>query len=385
MVKPYLTRAWLSARWLLTVIVLTPALLLPLAALAQRITIDGRLSPGQTLVGPNYAIGAGLGKQVGGNLFHSFGVFGLTQGETASFSGPANVTNIVGRVTGGSASSIDGKVQSTIAGANLYLINPSGVVFGPNATVDVKGSFRASTADYLRMADGARFYATNPSGSTLSAAPPAAFGFLNATPGAITVNGAVLAVPSGQSLGLVGGPVSIAGATLKAPAGDIHVASVAGTGEVPVDPRNKAALTTASLGTVSVTAGSLLDVSNSNGSGSVFVSAGSLTVNSSGITANNFGAANGGPIDVEADKLFLSGGGAISSNTFGTGNAGSVSVTAGSVSIANGGIISSSTFGVGSAGPVTITAGSLSVLGGQIFSNTFSAGNSAQVSVATGN
>src|SRR5882672_11093069 len=124
MVKPYLIRARLAARWLLTVIVLTSALLLPLAALAQRITIDGRLSPAQTLVGPSYQIGAGLGKQVGGNLFHSFGKFGLTQGETASFSGPANATNIVGRVTGGNTSSIDGKVQSTIPGANLYLINP---------------------------------------------------------------------------------------------------------------------------------------------------------------------------------------------------------------------------------------------------------------------
>ena len=58
-------------------------------ASAQHITIDGRFSPAQTLTGPNYSIGANLGKQVGGNLFHSFGQFGLSTGESAAFSGPA--------------------------------------------------------------------------------------------------------------------------------------------------------------------------------------------------------------------------------------------------------------------------------------------------------
>jgi len=157
--------------------------LVPSVGAAQHITIDGSLSAAQTLVGPNYTIGATLGKQVGSNLFHSFGIFGLSQGENATFSGPSSVTNVIGRVTGGTASSINGAINSTIAGANLYLINPSGVVFGPNARVNVSGSFHAATADYIRMSDGAKFQATNPSGSTLSAAPPAAFGFLTATPG----------------------------------------------------------------------------------------------------------------------------------------------------------------------------------------------------------
>jgi filamentous hemagglutinin family protein len=184
-------------------------------AAAQHITIDGRFSPAQTLVGPNYAIGANLGKQVGSNLFHSFGQFSLSAPESATFSGPATTSNVIGRVTGGNPSSINGKIQSNIAGANLYLINPSGIVFGPNATVNVSGSFHASTADYLKMADGAKFQATNPDGSTLSAAPPAAFGFLTATPSAITVNGTTLApvsIASAGTLGLVAGPVSITGA-----------------------------------------------------------------------------------------------------------------------------------------------------------------------------
>src|SRR5207248_4026385 len=124
--------------------------------------------------------------------FHSFGAFGLNTNETATFSGPTTVNNIIGRVTGGTASSIDGAIKSTINGANLYLINPSGIVFGPNATVNVSGSFHASSADYLRMSDGAKFQATNPDASTLSAAPPVAFGFLTPRPAALTVNGSTL-------------------------------------------------------------------------------------------------------------------------------------------------------------------------------------------------
>src|SRR5262249_46195010 len=156
---------------------------------------------------------ANLGKQVGGNLFHSFGQFSLVKGDTATFSGPAAISNVISRVTGGNQSSIDGATRSTITGANLYLINPSGMVFGPNATVNVSGSFHTSTADYLKMSDGAKFQATNPGGSTLSAAPPAALGFLTPRPMAITVNGSTLApgpAPGGSppaNLSLVGGPI----------------------------------------------------------------------------------------------------------------------------------------------------------------------------------
>src|SRR5690348_1894901 len=198
---------------------------MPQVAAAQNITVDGRFGPAATLIGPNYAIGANLGRQVGSNLFHSFGRFGVTTGESATFSGPATVSNVIGRVTGGNPSSINGRIQSNITGANLYLVNPNGIVFGPNATVNVSGSFHASTADYVKLSDGAKFQATNPEASTLSAAPPVAFGFLTASPAKISVNGSTLG-PVPGTLGLVGGPVSISnGAALSAPAGTIHVTS----------------------------------------------------------------------------------------------------------------------------------------------------------------
>ena len=134
------------------------ASLLPCAEWTIHITIDGHFSPAQMLAGLNYAIGANLGKQVGGNLFQSFGIFGLATSESATFSGPAAINNVIGRVTGGNLSSINGKINRRSLGANLYLINPSGMVFGPNATVNVSGSFHASTADYLKclMGSGSR-------------------------------------------------------------------------------------------------------------------------------------------------------------------------------------------------------------------------------------
>jgi filamentous hemagglutinin family protein len=202
---------------------------------------------------------------VGNNLFHSFGQFSLSNtpvAESATFTqtgstGP--VSNVIGRVTGGSASSIDGKIQSDIPGANLYLINPGGMVFGPNATVNVSGSFHVSTADYLKMSDGARFQATNPGGSALSATPPSAFGFFTASPAQISITGSTLGPVSG-TLGIAGGPVAITRGTLSAPGGTIDVTSVAGIGEVPVDPRNQSALTVSSFGPVAVTGGSALNV-----------------------------------------------------------------------------------------------------------------------------
>jgi filamentous hemagglutinin family protein len=368
---------------------------MPQVAAGQRITVDGRFSPAQTLVGPNYPISAGLGKQVGGNLFHSFGQFGLAIGESATFSGPATVSNVVGRVTGGNPSSVDGRIQSNIAGANLYLINPSGIVFGPNATVNVSGSFHASTADYVKMSDGARFQATNPDASKLSAAPPVAFGFLTPQPAAISVNGSSLG-PVPGTLGLVAGPVSInSAASLTAPGGTIHVTSAAGTGEVPVDPRNTAALTVGNFGPVDIKGGSTLDVGNLGGpaiGGSVFVHAGALTISASEIGADNNGSGSGGVIALRGEtQVALTGASvhALTGNSsgagifistapsgivaaddstvltgsVGSGNAGFLAVSTGQLTMTNGAELASLVLGTGTAAPISVSANSVVVDG----------------------
>ncbi len=118
-------------------------------AVQAQVTLDGTLGPAGALPGPNYAITADLGRQVGGNLFHSFGQFSINTGESATFSGPNSVSNIIGRVTGGNVSFIDGALRSTIPGANLYLLNPAGVLFGEHAQLDVLGSVHVSTGVWV--------------------------------------------------------------------------------------------------------------------------------------------------------------------------------------------------------------------------------------------
>ena len=183
---------------------------------AGNVTTDGSVGKATNLAGPNFAITSDLGKQVGPNLFHSFTTFNLDKGEVASFSGPASVTNVIARVTGGSQSTIDGTIQCTIPSAHFFLINPSGIVFGPNAALDVKGSFVVSTADYLKASDGSHFNATHLADTTLTSAPPAAFGFLAANPAPIAVNGATLAVLPGNTVSIVGGSVQIANGIIVA-------------------------------------------------------------------------------------------------------------------------------------------------------------------------
>lgn len=136
------------------------------AALSQSITLDGTLGPQQTLTGPVYQIRQEDGRSIGSNLFHSFGRFNLLTGERANFASSAAIRNILARVTGGARSEIDGLIFTNSAAVNLFLINPSGILFGPNARLDVggsqRGSFVATTTDALIWPDGSQFNAHAP-------------------------------------------------------------------------------------------------------------------------------------------------------------------------------------------------------------------------------
>lgn len=126
----------------------------------------------------------------GPNLFHSFGEFGVPPHHIANFLNDSGLAtaNILGRVTGGNPSQIFGTIQTTGFGhANLFLMNPAGIVFGPTASLNVGGSVSVTTADYLRFANGGIFNAMpGPQDATLSSSPVAAFGFLGSNPNAVT-------------------------------------------------------------------------------------------------------------------------------------------------------------------------------------------------------
>src|SRR5262249_38084862 len=152
-----------------------------------------------------YDITGGTRPGGGTNLFHSFGNFNVPTNNIANFQNETGLptSNILGRINGGNPSSIFGMIQTNgpagFPTAKLFLMNPNGFLFGPTATINVGGMVAFTSADYLRLADGALFNAIpNPTADALlSTAPVAAFGFLGSNPGAITVQGGQLTVADG--------------------------------------------------------------------------------------------------------------------------------------------------------------------------------------------
>ena len=102
---------------------------------------DGSIGPGVGTqpTGPAFVIDESMGQLNGANLFHSFSQFDLSSGQSASFTAVSSVDNVISRITGGTPSSIDGSVTSSLPGANLFLFHPSVLLLGPHAQVSVRG------------------------------------------------------------------------------------------------------------------------------------------------------------------------------------------------------------------------------------------------------
>ncbi|MDZ8109760.1 MAG: filamentous hemagglutinin N-terminal domain-containing protein [Nostoc sp. DedQUE12a] len=179
------------------------------------------------------------GTQLESNLFHSFKEFSVLNGTTAEFRNTEGVQNIISRVTGKSISHIDGILKAN-GTANLFLINPNGIIFGKNASLNIGGSFIASTASSLNFTDGTNFSATNPQTTPLlTVSVPIGLQF-GATAAPIynqsqgSPDGAInifrepvgLKVQPGKTLALVGGDVILEGGSLTAPSGRIELASI---------------------------------------------------------------------------------------------------------------------------------------------------------------
>ena len=156
-----------------------------------------------TLNGQQSDISSGSLSVDGQNLFHSFQEFGLSSGEIADFLKQPEVRNILIRVTGGNASIIDGAIQVSGSNANLYLMNPAGIVFGPDANLNVPTAFTATTDDSIGFADG-WFNATGTNDYTRLVGNPNQFAFTTSDPGS-SINAGNLAVAEGENLLLLGG------------------------------------------------------------------------------------------------------------------------------------------------------------------------------------
>jgi filamentous hemagglutinin family protein len=313
-----------------------------------------------------YDITGGTRPGGGANLFHSFGEFGVPTNNIANFLNETALptSNILGRVTGGNLSNIFGTIQTTGFGnANLFLMNPTGFLFGPNAIVNVGGLVAFTSADYLKLADNARFNAIPNAAADvlLSASPVVSFGFLGSNPGAITVRGSQITVTEGSGISLVGGNITVQSARLAAPGGQINLASIASAGEVSAGDFMPASGMT--RGSITLAQGATLDVS-ANAAGTVRIRGGELVMAESTISSDTINGNGAAGVDINVTgNLSIDGpGSSIFTRTFGEGAGGNIFVDANSVTLQNGGTLSATTSGT----EATATGGTIAVHANQI-------------------
>jgi len=366
------------------------------------------------------------GTKAGPNLFHSFKQFSIPTGSKAYFNNPPEVGNIIGRVTGLSITNIDGLLQ-TNGTANLFLLNPNGVIFGPNSSLNVGGSFLASTASSLNFSDGKEFDAkpSQPSALLTTSVPvdlrfAAGAGSIQvkgtghtltntAVPG-IPITGAGrsatgLRVSPGRTLALAGGDVTLGGGVLTAPSGRIELGAV-DSGLVKL---NSIASSWAlgfeeaqAFRDIQLSQRALLDVSG-NGGGSIQLQGRNITLEGGSIgLIQNQGSSPAEAISVNtSNSLLLSGTSpngkiptGLRSQTLGAGSGADILISTQQLIQQNGGGTISTVYGAGKGGNVSIIAPkSIQLLGivplnpfitSNISASTYSFGDAGNIRVSTG-
>ncbi|MBE9191077.1 filamentous hemagglutinin N-terminal domain-containing protein [Gloeocapsopsis crepidinum LEGE 06123] len=368
------------------------------------------------------------------NLFHSFQEFNVNAGRQAYFSNPAGIENILSRVTGKNPSSILG-LLGVLGNANLFLINPNGIIFGSEAILDVQGSFVTTTANAVQFGNQGFFNTANPTSISLLSVNPSAFLFNQIAPNSfIYQSTSFLQVPGSNSLIFLGGNVTIDGGRLFAPSGRVEIGGLAGEGKVeltinggnldlnfPRDVARADVLLTNAAGIgvagegggsieinardINLLGASFLSAGIQPNLGSIDTQAGDITLDASGqvtlgefslvgnfVTPNSTGS--GGNIYIKTESLSITEGAQIGAATVGQGDGGNIKIDArDTVTVAgfnNGersGILSTVNIGAnGNAGSISIETENLFLNdGAQVVANTFGEGNAGSIFVQADN
>ena len=315
------------------------------------------------------------GETRGDNLFHSFQDFSVSTGNEAAFLNANDIANIFSRVTGGNISNIDGLISAN-GSANLFLINPAGILFGENARLDVGGSFLGSTADSILFEDG-EFSATdlaNPPVLTINA--PIGLN-LRDNPGDIVNRSIVenssqelvgLEVLPGNNLAFIGGNIKFDRGNLTARGGNIELGGLSAAGIVGINPDGSLSFPESiPKADISLTNAADIDTTGTGG-GNITVNARNLELTAgelndslirTGISSESTSAeAQAGDVNINvAERLFLDGSRVLNQvASEAVGNAGDITINTGSLEAVNGGQVNASTFGEGNAGTINFTA-----------------------------
>jgi filamentous hemagglutinin family protein len=275
------------------------------------------------------------GIEAGSNLFQSFQEFNIAPNGKILFI-DHGIANIFSRITGSNPSQIFGTLGVSGGNANLFLINPNGIIFGENARLDLKGSFVATTANALRFGDLGDF-SSDPSTNenlALLTIDPSALLFQqlqsNENVGAINIDrGAILNVAPQQNLALLGNSLQITGGLLTAPYGNITLGAVGDEGTIVANGLGNLEIAdNTAKGSITLDRVAIVDVS-STGGGNIYLQGSEIAIDrDSQLLSNTIGDLDGGIIAIEADNLSIRDGSSIAAVVFGNGKGSNISIDA---------------------------------------------------------
>ncbi len=329
------------------------------------------------------------GTKVGTNLFHSFQEFSLTTGSNAYFNNEIAIENILTRVTGSSISNIDGIISAN-GTANLFLINPNGIIFGENASLDVGGSFLGSTANSIVFQDGSDFNAVNPNSPPLLTINMPVGLNMGADAGEIIVEGignnifydfdffvpvtserpAGIQVNQGETIALIGNGVTLAGGNITAEQGRIELGSVNQEGIIGLSETENGWVANydaiEGFSDLNLTDAASADASGNGGGVVQLVGRNISLIDGAVVLVETFGDGNGGLINVQATETvdllrdnpetgFWTS--LLADSVEGsTGTSGSITVESKNLNLIDGGQITSVIYGDGDGGDINIKA-----------------------------